>query len=90
MGCSDTNKKTNYRIRRYSPRRFIFVMYALLAVDGWCTTAVHVRSPDAAWFGFIDQINRLPMTSSTILNLNLINFIENSINIHHSNQIDTL
>ena len=66
------------------------LLYALLAVDGWCTTAVHVRPPDAAWFGFIDQINRLPATSSTILNLNLINFIENSINIHHSNQIDTL
>ena len=90
MGCSDTNKKTNYRIHRYSTRRFVFIMYALLAVDGWCTTAVHVRSPDAAWFGFIDQINRLPTTSSTILNLNLINFIENSINIHYSNQIDTL
>jgi hypothetical protein len=33
--------------------------------------AVHVRPPDAAWFGFIGQINRLPATSSTILNLNL-------------------
>jgi len=66
------------------------LLYALVAVDGWCTTVVHVRLPDAAWFGFIDQINRLPATSSTILNLNLINFIENSINIHHSNQIDTL